>query len=99
MSELRKNRDLVQPVMNEVIQTGWPANLIKRFQNEVAAGNLKDFNQQHLLINLISISAFPIIAEPLFTRMLSISSADYQEVLAERKNLIPELILHGIKKK
>ena len=97
MSELRKNRDLVQPIMSEVIQSGWPARLTNRFQEEVEAGRFREFDQRQLIMNILSLSAFPIIAEPLFTRMFAIGSVEYKDILAERKNLIPELILHGIK--
>lgn len=99
ISELRKNRDLVQPMMSEVIQTGWPASLIKRFQTEVDKGNFKDFDQRQLIINLISLSAFPILAEPLFTRMFNLENREYKTLIEDRKNLIPELIFSGIRSK
>lgn len=62
---------------------------IQQFQKERKAGNLPTIDPIHLLFNLASLVVFPFIVNPLMQATLSYTKTEFDQIMLERKKLIP----------
>lgn len=75
-----------------------PDIMLENFRKEIKESNLKDVNPIHFIINVISQCVFPIVAEPIMKSIFNMSDKEYNAFLQERKVILADLILTGIKK-
>ena len=109
-STLIKNRDIAVFVLAELKQN--PAKVVglfsdqateslKKFidqiENEVALGNIRPVNPVHFFTNLVGLSIFPFVAEPLLMRMFDLDENGFQDFINERKRIVPEMLLGSLK--
>lgn len=66
---------------------------------EVAAGNIRPIDPQHLIVNILSMSVFPILAQPMLQMILTKSEEDYTRFVEERKKEVASFIIHSIRLK
>lgn len=74
-----------------------PKPLLRQFEEEVKAGNIKDIPPRQLLLNLFSLTIFPFVGGTLFKVILDITDTDYQKLLLERKTLIADQFIESIR--
>jgi len=96
INELNKNPKLIQDVfMHEI------GDSLQKLRNDVQLlvdkGEIKPVKVEHVLVNMISMSLFPIIAKPLLKTMFFKSENEYMQFLNERKKLVADLIIESIK--
>lgn len=96
INELNKNPKLIQDVFLHEIGDSFQ-KLRDDVQILANKGEIKPVEVEHVLVNMISMSLFPIIAKPLLKTMFDKSEADYQQFLNERKKLVADLIIESIK--
>jgi AcrR family transcriptional regulator len=65
---------------------------MKQFMEEIKKGRVKKLDPSNLMMNLVGLSIFPFIARPMFQRIRNISDAEFENLMLERKKLIPEWI-------
>ncbi|MFT4521156.1 MAG: AcrR family transcriptional regulator [Bacteroidia bacterium] len=65
---------------------------MRQFQEELAEGKLPPINPVHFFMNLMGMVVFPFITQPMLTSSLEISSEAFEELMNERKRLIPRWI-------
>lgn len=91
MSESQNNPEKVDKLIDD-------RRLMPRLKEELIAlaeqGVIKPIAPTHFFLNIISLTAFPFIAKPLMTSKLNLSDEDYDQILEERKALIPEMIIN-----
>jgi TetR/AcrR family transcriptional regulator len=76
-----------------------PINLFfSQVQNEIKKGIIKPVHPAQLLMNMLSLCIFPFAAKPILELVGGISKKQFDELMEERKTLIPELIIVSIKK-
>ena len=96
INELNKNPKLIQEIfMREVgdnIQ-----KLKAQVQQAIDKGEIKPVAMEHVAINLISTSLFPIVTKPLLKTILDKDEKQYQQFLEDRKKLVADLIIDSIK--
>jgi AcrR family transcriptional regulator len=66
------------------------------YQAEVAKGTVRDIPPEHLLMNIISMSIYPILGEPLVKRVFQQDNAMYEAFLQQRKAQIFSFVKHAL---
>ncbi|MEX0845333.1 MAG: TetR/AcrR family transcriptional regulator [Balneolaceae bacterium] len=74
-----------------------PQEFKDQVEDEVAAGRMVQIKPEQFLINIVSMCMMPVIAKKLVQVIFSFDESDYKEFLKERRTLIPELIMNGVK--
>lgn len=62
---------------------------IQQFQEKVTKGEIKNPNPLHFLMNLIGLTAFPFLVKPLTTTIGVVQEEQFDQIIQERKKLIP----------
>lgn len=75
-----------------------PGKLLEQIDAEVKAGRIRPIHPVHLLMNMISMTIFPFVGKPMFTRNLRLSDKQFREIMEQRKKEIPGFIIHAIRK-
>jgi len=52
----------------------------------------------HFVTNILSLIIFPFISSPIITKMEKLSKKDFNDMMLQRKKLIPKWIIQMIKK-
>ncbi len=98
-------------VINELSQN--PGRMTKRFKqmrtenvldifqrqinNEVKKRMIKKITAQQLLINIQSLSVFPIMAKPMIKKVMQLTEKQYQQMIQLRKKEVAAFIINAIK--
>ena len=111
LTTLIDNPFLVMFVMNEIhrhpdffLNKIWkkdrpkPYKFLEQIEEEVKKGTIKKIHPVQLLMNLISLCAFPFISKPIFQFQLGLSESQFREIMEQRKKEIPKFIIDSIKK-
>jgi AcrR family transcriptional regulator len=62
---------------------------VQQFQKKVSAGEIKETNLLHFLMNLLSLIIFPIVGRPFLLAVSGINNTQFIQLMQERKKLIP----------
>ena len=111
LTTLIDNPYLVMFVMNEIhrhpdffLNKIWkkdrprPYKFLEQIEEEVKKGTIKKITPVQLLMNLISLCAFPFISKPIFQFQLGLNESQFREIMEQRKKEIPKFIIDSIKK-
>ncbi len=82
--ELLKNIEIKHVLLNSVF--------FKQFNEEIILGKIKEQHFLHFIMNFIGFLVFPFMAKPLLKELGGLSDAQFNELVKERKKLIPEWI-------
>ncbi len=74
-----------------------PLPLIGQIQMEVQAGRIRAVNPFHLVLNMLSLCAFPFIARPLFQGIAQVDDETYLKLMESRKQEIIDFIHNAIR--
>lgn len=75
-----------------------PELLFAMFEREMAAGKIRRMDPRDLLINILSLSIFPIASKPLMSIMFFENNRTaYDAFIESRKKTVKEFILNSIK--
>ncbi|MCO5239155.1 MAG: TetR/AcrR family transcriptional regulator [Chitinophagaceae bacterium] len=88
LSELRNNagRLLEKLPVKQLIMT---SAFFRQHQEAVAKGKITEPNPLHFLMNLLSLVVFPFIAQPLLQGISNLNETQFNQLMQERKKLIP----------
>ena len=64
---------------------------------EIEAGKIRDVPPMHLFLNVVSLSAFPFILQPVFTTVAGVSEAQYGAMMQERTVLVTDFIKNALR--
>lgn len=70
---------------------------LKQFHQGIIEKKIKQINPMHFIMNLMGMIVFPFIAEPMMKGLGDISDEHFQQLMQERKALIPRWILGALK--
>ena len=95
LKEMNRNPDFLASVIK---RTGiQPAKIFSMFEKEMDAGKIRRMDPRDLLINILSLSIFPIAAKPLMTIMFFENDKKaYNQFIENRKTTVKEFILNSI---
>lgn len=92
LSELRNHPEIIIKMVNAENKFIHSV-LITQYNELVKKKKVRKMQPLHLLANIISLSVFPFVAEPVLKNISNVSSDEYRELMQERKKLIPEWIM------
>lgn len=70
-----------------------PVNeFLKEVETEMNAGTIEMINPKHFLMNLFSLLSYPVIMSPIYRQFFNMSQGDFDQLLAEREQLIYRMI-------
>lgn len=72
-------------------------HLQARIDKEIEAGTLVPMNAMDLIINLLSMTLFPIIVKPLLSYNFQLDQEKFNELIERRKKSIPEFVIRSIR--
>lgn len=88
MSEIRNNPEqLLEKV--DIRKAVFNSVFIGQFAEAVEAGKIKDQNFFHFMMNFIGLIVFPFIGKPLLKAVTGLTEEQFNELIEERKKLIP----------
>ena len=92
---ISQNPDMLLQVFEKLkIQ---PKNdILKQIQMEMEKGNIKKMQPEQLIINMVSLCIFPFIAKPIIKGILEKNDAEYDDLMNERKKMLPDFIIYAI---
>lgn len=98
LNELRMNPDkLISKMgMKEILMKSY---FIKQFQQGIKKGEIAFVNPLHFMMNLVSMTVFPFIASPVLKGLGDLSDKNFDDLMAQRKLLIPKWIEAMLKMK
>ncbi len=99
-------------VLNEINQDPdhflekiWPADrrpqpqkFLQQIESEIKKGKIRKVSPLELLMNLLSMTIFPFVARPMFTKQLGLDEWQFRSMMEQRKKDIPRFIIEAIKK-
>jgi len=98
LSELRSSPETLFSKIG-AIEMILKSHFIKQFTQEVKDGTITAIHPLHLIMNLLSMTAFPFVAKPLLKGIGEVSDKDFNNLMLERKKLIPRWIKAALKAK
>jgi len=68
---------------------------LKNQLNDLAEkGVIRSTHPAQFILNIVSLTAFPFLSRPLLMKKIDLNDTEYDELLEERKTMIPELIIN-----
>lgn len=91
-------RDQPQEIIEKlgIKRSGVLKRLEKQLNREAAAGRIKPITSLHFLTNLISLSIFPFLAQPLLQGIFAMDQQQFEDFIEERKSTIGEFFMAAI---
>ena len=74
------------------------SQLVEQFKEGVKKGVYKKMDPIHFVTNMLSLIVHPFIISPIIIKMQKLSKKDFNEMMNDRKKLIPNWIIQMIKK-
>lgn len=71
----------------------------KQIEEEVHKGNILPIHPMQLIANILSLCVFPVVSRPMMQFVGEVSDAEFEHLMEERKQLVPQLIWTSIQKK
>lgn len=75
-----------------------PQKFLEQIEREVKKGVIKRISPVQLLMNLVSMTIFPFVAQPMFQINLGLDELQFRAIMEQRKKDIPKFIIDSIKK-
>ncbi len=94
-SELRNQPEEVIEKVG-IRSSGMLDQLDKQLKREAKAGRIKPVSTAQFIVNLISLSVFPFLAQPLVQGIFAMDEKQFNQFIEERKTVIPEFIMSAI---
>ncbi len=95
--EINHNTERLVEIFKSSNQT-LPSKFMEQIKNEIKLGNIKKIKPEQIFMNIISLSVFPFMARPMFSTMLGIGDKAWAKMMLERKTIVFESIMNGIRK-
>ncbi|MBN2745712.1 MAG: TetR/AcrR family transcriptional regulator [Bacteroidales bacterium] len=94
--ELANNPSSIVKIVQEIAPDLSPIK--QQIEAEVSKGTIRNIRSEHLILNVLSMSIFPIVASPIATMILfNGDKKQYATLLSERKNHVSDFIIQSIK--
>ncbi len=74
------------------IEEGPVDKFLKEVEREMQAGTIEQMNPKHFLMNLFSLLSYPLIMAPLYRQFFRMGKHDFDQLIAERKQLINKMM-------
>jgi len=97
INELNRNPDLLKDIFKNRNENQIEQKLINQINELVEKGEIRPIDPEQLLLDIMSLSIFPIIGQPLLKNILNKNDKEYRSLLKKRKTCVAEFIINSIK--
>jgi AcrR family transcriptional regulator len=89
LSELRSNPDMLVSKldMKDVLMK---SVFMKQLQQEIKAGKIAPIHPLQFMMNLMGMTILPFVANPIVKQLGNLSQQEFNDMMAQRKTLIPQ---------
>ena len=95
VNELKNNPSTILKILKGQIME---SKLVDQYNEGVKKGVYKKIDPIHFVTNILSLIVFPFISSPIIIKMKKFNRKEFNDMMHERKKLIPQWILQMIKK-
>lgn len=96
ITEMMRQPQILKDVFELPMMSGVFEKLNGFLEESIRKGEIKPINPEQFLVNLISLSVFPIVAGPLIRQFIGQSEQEFAALLEERKVLAAEFFINAI---
>jgi AcrR family transcriptional regulator len=97
INELNRNPEIIKEVFSNKFDSNVEEKLVNQINDLVEKGEIVPIKPEQLLLDVVSLSIFPIIAKPLLGSVLQKDVTAYNQLIEERKTHVAEFIINSIK--
>jgi len=98
INEIHRNPEIVFKNIENIPVKKMLAGLNEQLNLEFKKGTIKKINAEDLLINIQSLTIFPILAKPMLMKIFTLNEKSYTAMMERRKTDVVDVIWHSIKK-
>ncbi|MEM8896443.1 MAG: hypothetical protein AAGC88_17820, partial [Bacteroidota bacterium] len=91
INEAQVNADRIDQMLDNQDKVELLQNQLKDLEEQ---GVIRPTSIADFMMNMVSLTVFPIISKPLIMKKLSVKPEEYAALLAQRKQLVPEMIIN-----
>ena len=95
VNELKNNPSSILKILKGQIME---SKLVDQYNEGVKKGVYKKIDPIHFVTNILSLIVFPFISSPIIIKMKKFNRKEFNDMMHERKKLIPQWIIQMIKK-
>lgn len=88
MNEIQTNPDLIlgnMPSELKLLETAY----FRQLQEKFLSGHIAPIHPAQLILNIFGLTIFPFVGRPMIKGVFGVSDEDFNELLEERKTLVP----------
>jgi TetR/AcrR family transcriptional regulator len=94
--EINHNPERIKTFLSETINVD-PKILVNMINNDIDQGKIRNIDPIQIILTMISSAIFPFIGKPILMELFKINENEFINLMQERKRIIPEIIMSGIK--
>ncbi len=98
ITEINRNPEIVFKNIANIPIRKLLKHLNTQIAEEVSKGHIKPIRAEQLLINIQSLTIFPLLAKPMLMRVFELSEKTFREMMENRKQEVIKLIWQSIRK-
>ena len=98
INEIHRNPEIVFKNIESIPVKKMLAGLNEQINLELKKGTIKKINAEDLLINIQSLTIFPILAKPMLMKIITLNEKSYAAMMEKRKSDVVDIIWQSIKK-
>ncbi|HUM46051.1 MAG TPA: TetR/AcrR family transcriptional regulator [Chitinophagales bacterium] len=72
---------------------------LQQIAEEVKKGAINPIDPRQLMVNMLSLCIFPFAAKPMICKVMGMNEKEFRQFIAQRKQLIPSLIIQSISRR
>jgi TetR/AcrR family transcriptional regulator len=97
-SELAQKRErFVKELKNKSAHFPSAQKIMLEMMSEMAQGNIKEFPPIQLFLNMIGMTVFPFMTNPIFQTILEVSEKYFDQLMMQRKKIILDFVKNALK--
>ena len=97
INELNRNPKLLKKAIGNKTGNQIEQKLINQIKDLVEKGEIRPINPEQLLLDIMSLSIFPVVGQPLLKTILQKDDKEYKKLIKQRKTCVSEFIINSIK--
>jgi AcrR family transcriptional regulator len=99
INELNRNPAIIKKILPEKLNNSIEQKLVNQINELIEKKEIKPVNPEQLLLDVISLSVFPILGKPLLSTVLNKNNKEYAKLIKKRKKYVAEFVIDAIKLK
>jgi AcrR family transcriptional regulator len=97
INELNRHPDMFERLFAGKVNMEIEQKIVRQINDMVTKGEIRPIKPEQLLLDVISLSFFPIMAKPLLGGILQKNDNSYEKMIEERKTHVADFIIASIK--